>query len=144
MAGRPVNEAEREKRRQEVDDAIAVIKRRKQPVTKKAIAEEMGITVQSLYGSGFLSQYIKELEELDVVVKERGNTARLTASEEKALRKENASLRKNVNRLKEKVSTLEHMLTEKDKSIADLNEQLEIERGNTFMKKKAEFASRHI
>ena len=53
MAGRPVNEAQREERRQEVDTAIAVIKRRNQPVTKKAIAEEMGITIQSLYGAGF-------------------------------------------------------------------------------------------
>ena len=144
MVGRPVDEKKREERKREMDAAILAIQRRKQPVTKKTIAEEMGITVQSLYGPGFLSRYVKALEDIGVVAKERGNTARLTAEEEKALRKENAGLRKDVNRLKEKVSALEHALTEKDKAIADLNEQLEIERGNTFLKKKKEFAAGRI
>lgn len=144
MAGRPVNEAQREERRQEVDTAIAVIKRRNQPVTKKAIAEEMGITIQSLYGAGFLATYIKVLEQAGVIVKERGNAAPLTAAEVKALEKKNASLQKENGRLKEKISNLEKVIADKDKENANLTEQLEIERGNTFMKKKAEFASRHI
>lgn len=144
MAGRPVNEAQREERRQEVDTAIAVIKRRNQPVTKKAIAEEMGITIQSLYGAGFLARYAKELEEAGVIVKERGNAAPLTLAEVKALKKKNASLQKEIDRLKEKVSTQAAIIDENERAIADLTEQLEIERGNTFMKKKAEFASRHI
>ena len=144
MAGRPVNEAQREERRQEVDAAIAVIKRRNQPVTQKAIAEEMCITIQSLYGAGFLAQYAKELEQSGVIVKERGNAAPLAAAEAKALEKQNASLQKENGRLKEKISTLEKVIADKDKENAVLTEQLEIERGNTFMKKKAEFASRHI
>lgn len=144
MAGRPVNEAQREERRREVDAAIAVIKKRKQAVTKKAIAEEMGITVQSLYGAGFLAQYAKELEEAGVIVKERGNAAPLTVAEVKALEKKNASLLKEIARLKEKVSNQDVIIDEKERTIADLTEQLKIERGNTFMKKKAEFASRHI
>lgn len=144
MAGRPVNESQREERRREVDAAIAVIKKRKQPVTKKAIAEEMGLTIQSFYVAGFLSQYIKELEQSGVIVKERGNAAPLTATEAKALEKKNASLQKENGRLKEKISTLEKVIADKDKENADLMEQLEVERGNTFMKKKAEFASRHM
>ena len=144
MAGRPVNESQREERRREVDTAIAVIKRRNQPVTKKAIAEEMGITIQSLYGAGFLATYIKSLEQAGVIVKERGNAAPLTAAEVKALEKKNASLQKENGRLKEKISNLEKVIADKDKENADLTEQLEIERGNTFLKKKAEFASRHI
>lgn len=144
MAGRPVDEKKREERKREVDTAISAIQRRKQPVTKKTIAEEMGITVQSLYGPGFLSRYVKALEDSGVVAKERGNIAILTAAEEKALRKENAGLRKDVNRLKEKVAALELTLTEKDKTIAELNEQLEIERGNTFLKQKRDFAQRRI
>ena len=144
MAGRPVNEAQREERRQEVDTAIAIIKRRNQPVAKKAIAEEMGITIQSLYGAGFLARYAKELEEAGVIVKERGNAAPLTLAEVNALEKKNASLQKEIDRLKEKVSTQAAIIDENERAIADLTEQLEIERGNTFMKKKAEFASRHI
>ncbi|MBP3698758.1 MAG: hypothetical protein J6J01_04660 [Oscillospiraceae bacterium] len=144
MAGRPVNEAQREERRQEVDTAIAVIKRRNQPVTKKAIAEEMGITIQSLYGAGFLATYIKVLEQAGVIVKERGNAAPLTLAEVKALEKKNASLLKEIDRLKEKVSKQDVIIDEKERAIAVLTEQLEIERGNTFLKKKAEFASRHI
>ncbi|MBQ3549290.1 MAG: hypothetical protein IJA33_05375 [Oscillospiraceae bacterium] len=144
MAGRPVNESQREERRREVDTAIAVIKRRNQPVTKKAIAEEMGITIQSLYGAGFLAQYAKELEQAGVIIKERGNAAPLTAAEVKSLEKQNASLQKENGRLKEKISNLEKVIADKDKENADLTEQLEIERGNTFLKKKAEFASRHI
>ena len=144
MAGRPVNEAQREERRQEVDTAIAVIKRRNQPVTKKAIAEEMGITIQSLYGAGFLAQYAKDLEQSGVIVKERGNAAPLTVAEVKTLEKKNASLLKEIDRLKEKVSKQDVIIDEKERAIAVLTEQLEIERGNTFLKKKAEFASRHI
>ena len=144
MAGRPVNKAQREKRRQEVDAAIAVIKRRKQPVTKKAIADEMGLSIQSFYVAGFLRQYAEELENSGVIVKERGNAAPLTAAEVKALEKKNASLQKENGRLKEKISNLEKVIADKDKENADLTEQLEIERGNTFLKKKAEFASRHI
>ena len=72
MAGRPVNEAQREKRRQEVDAAIVVIRRRKQPVTKKAIADEMGLSIQSFYAAGFLRQYAAELENSGVIIKERG------------------------------------------------------------------------
>lgn len=144
MAGRPVNEAQREERRQEVDTAIAVIKRRNQPVTKKAIAEEMGITIQSLYGAGFLAQYAKDLEQSGVIVKERGNAAPLTVAEVKTLEKKNASLLKEIDRLKEKVSKQDVIIDEKERAIAELTEQLEIERGNTFLKKKAEFASRHI
>ena len=144
MAGRPVNEAQREERRREVDAAIAVIRKRKQPVTKKAIAEEMGVTVQSFYVAGFLSQYIKELEQSGVIVKERGNAAPLTAAEAKALEKKNASLQKENGRLKEKISALEKVIADKGKEIAELMEQLEIERGNTFLKKKTEFASRHM
>ena len=45
-----------------------------QPATKKTIAEEMGLTVQSFYVAGFLSQYVKELEQAGVIVKERGNS----------------------------------------------------------------------
>lgn len=144
MAGRPVNEAQREERRQEVDAAIEVIQRRNQPVTKKAIAEEMGITIQSLYGAGFLARYAKELKEAGVIVKERGNAAPLTLAEVKALEKKNASLLKEIDRLKEKVSKQDVIIDEKERAIAVLTEQLEIERGNTFLKKKAEFASRHI
>ena len=144
MAGRPVNEAQREERRQEVDTAIAVIKRRNQPVTKKAIAEEMGITIQSLYGAGFLAQYAKDLEQSGVIVKERGNAAPLTVAEVKTLEKKKASLLKEIDRLKEKVSKQDVIIDEKERAIAVLTEQLEIERGNTFLKKKAEFASRHI
>ena len=144
MAGRPVNEAQREERRQEVDTAIAVIKRRNQPVTKKAIAEEMGITIQSLYGAGFLAQYAKDLEQSGVIVKERGNAAPLTVAEVKTLEKKNASLLKEIDRLKEKVSKQDVIIDEKERAIAELTEQLEIERGNTILKKKAEFASRHI
>ena len=144
MAGRPVNEAQREERRQEVDTAIAVIKRRNQPVTKKAIAEEMGITIQSLYGAGFLARYAKQLEQSGVIVKERGNAAPLTVAEVKTLEKKNASLLKEIDRLKEKVSKQDVIIDEKERAIAELTEQLEIERGNTFLKKKAEFASRHI
>lgn len=144
MAGRPVNEAQREERRREVDAAIAVIRKRKQPVTKKAIAEEMGVTVQSFYVAGFLSQYIKELEQSGVIVKERGNAAPLTAAEAKALEKKNASLQKENGRLKEKISAQEKVIADKGKEIAELMEQLEIERGNTFLKKKTEFASRHM
>lgn len=144
MAGRPVNEAQREERRREVDAAIAVIRKRKQPVTKKTIAEEMGLTVQSFYVAGFLRQYAEELEQASVIVKERGTAAPLTAAEVKALEKKNACLQKEVDRLKEKVSNQDVIIDEKERAIAELTEQLEIERGNTFLKKKAEFASRHI
>lgn len=113
-------------------------------MTKKAIAEEMGITIQSLYGAGFLARYAKELEEAVVIVKERGNAAPLTLAEVKALEKKNASLQKEIDQLKEKVSTQAAIIDENERAIADLTEQLEIERGNTFIKKKAEFASRHI
>jgi len=144
MAGRPVNEAQREERRRELDAAITIIKKRNRPVTKKAIAEEMGLTIQSFYGTGFLSQYIKELEQSAVIVKERGNSSSLSAEEEKALKRANAKLEKENDRLKVKIAVLGKAVANKDKEIAYLIEQLEIERGNTFMKMKKEFASRHI
>ena len=71
MAGRPVNEAYREERKNEVDAAIALIKQRNRPVSRKAIAVELGVSVQSLYGTGFLSCYIKELEALGVIDPEK-------------------------------------------------------------------------
>ena len=144
MAGRPVNKAHREKRKREVDATIAVIKKRNQPVTKKAIAEEMGLTVQSFYVSGFLSQYVKELEQTGIIVKERGNSAGVTTAEAKALRKKVSTLKKENDRLKEKVAVLEQSITEMNKKVTNLNEQLEIERGNTFLKQKHEFAQRRI
>lgn len=144
MAGRPVNEAQREKRRQEVDAAIAVIKRRKQPVTKKAIADEMGLSIQSFYVAGFLRQYAEELENSGVIVKERGRSSALSAEEEKALRRENTKLKKENEVFKQKITKLKKIVAAEKAKNADLTEQLEIERGNTFMKKKAEFASRHI
>ena len=72
------------------------------------------------------------------------NSAGLTAAEAKALKKKVATLEKENDRLKEKVAAFEKTITERDKKITNLNEQLEIERGNTFMKKKTEFASRRI
>lgn len=144
MAGRPVNEAQREDRKREVDTAISFIQKRQHPVTKKAIAEEMGLTIQSFYGPGFLSQYVKELEESGVIVKERGNAAALTATEAKKLMKTISSLHKEINRLKERLSTQEKALAEKDREIVDLIEQLEIERGNTFLEQKREFARHRI
>lgn len=144
MAGRPVNEAQREERKREVDAAIAVIKKRNQLATKKTIAEEMGLSVQSFYVAGFLSQYVNELEQAGVIVKERGNSAGLTAAEAKVLRKKIATLEKENNRLKENVAAFEKTITERDKKIANLNEQLEIERGNAFLKQKREFAQRRI
>lgn len=144
MAGRPVNEAQRETRKREVDAAIRVIRKRRQPVTRKTIAEEMGISVQSLYGAGFLSQYINDLEADGVVVKERANAAGVTAAEAKQLTKTITRLQREIKQLKEKVYAQEESLAEKDVKIADLVEQLEIERGNTFLKQKREFAQRHI
>ena len=92
----------------------------------------------------WVAQYAKELEQAGVIIKERGNAAPLTAAEAKALEKKNASLLKEIEHLKEKVSKQDAIIDDKERAIADLTEQLEIERGNTFMKKKAEFASRHM
>ena len=144
MAGRPVREEFREARRREVDATIRVIQKRRQPVTRKTIAEEMGISVQSLYGAGFLSSYISELEGGGVVVKERGNAAGLTAAEAKKLRKTIDNLQDKIKCLKEKLDTQEKSLAEKDAEIEELIEQLEIERGNTFLKQKRDFAQCRI
>ena len=144
MAGRPVNEAQRETRKREVDAAIRVIRKRRQPVTRKTIAEEMGVSVQSLYGAGFLSQYINDLQADGVVVQARANAVEVTAAEAKQLTKTVARLQREIKRLKEKVDAQEERLAEKDMEIADLVEQLEIERGNTFLKQKREFALRRI
>ena len=144
MAGRPVNEAQREERKREVDAAIAVIKKRNQPVTKKTIAEEMGLTVQSFYVAGFLSQYAKELEQAGVIIKERTNAAGMTAAEAKQLTKTITRLQREIKQLKEKLGAQKKTIAEKDSEIADLVEQLQIERGNTFLKQKREFAQRRI
>lgn len=144
MAGRPINMEQREMRKKEVDIAIDIIQKRKQLVTRKAIAEEMGLTIQSLYGTGFLGLYISELESAGVIVKERGNAAPLTAAEAKRLMKTIAGLQKEITHLKEKLNTQAKDIKEKDAEIASLIEQLEIERGNTFMRQKTEFALRRI
>jgi len=144
MAGRPINEAQRETRKREVDAAIRVIRKRRQPVTRKTIAEEMGISVQSLYGAGFLSQYINDLEADGVVIKERANAAGVTAAEAKQLAKTITRLQREIKRLKEKLDAQEKTIAAKDTEIADLVEQLEIERGNSFLKQKREFAQRRI
>ena len=144
MAGRPVNEEQRKARRREVDAAIRVIKKRRRPVTRKTIAEEMDITVQSLYGTGFLSQYISELEAEGVVLKERGSAAGLTAKEAKELTKTINKLRDEVKQLQEKINEQKKVIAAKDAEIAALNEQVEIERGNNFLKQKHDFAQRRI
>lgn len=144
MAGRPVSEEQREARKREVDVAIRVIKKRHQAVTRRTIAEEMGISVQSLYGAGFLSQYINDLESDSVVVKTRANAAGVTAAEAKQLTKTITRLQREIKRLKEKVDAQEKSIAEKDAEIADLVEQLEIERGSTFLKQKRDFAQRRI
>lgn len=144
MAGRPVSEEQREARKKEVNETIRVIKKRCQPVTRRTIAEEMGISVQSLYGAGFLSQYINNLESDGVVVKARAHAAGVTAAEAKQLTKMITRLQREIKRLKEKLDAQEKALAEKDTEIADLVEQLEIERGNSFLRQKREFAQRRI
>ena len=122
MAGRLVNEAQREKRRQEVDAAIAVIKRRKQPVTKKAIADEMGLSIQSFYVSGFLRQYAEELENSGVIIKARGRSSALSAKEEKALRRENAKLKEENGRSSRKSpSSRKSLLQKRQRTPTSLN-----------------------
>ena len=64
--------------------------------------------------------------------------------QEKALRRENAKLKKGNEALKQKITELKKTVAEEKVKNTELTEQLEIERGNTFTKKKAEFASRHI
>lgn len=144
MAGRPVSEEQREARKREVDAAIRVIKKRHQAVTRKTIAEEMGISVQSLYGAGFLSQYINDLQTGGVVVQARASAVEVTAAEAKQLTKTVTRLQREIKQLKEKLDVQEKSLAEKDTEIADLIEQLEIERGNTFLKQKRHFAQRRI
>lgn len=144
MAGRPINIEQREMRKREVDAAIEILKRQDRIVTKKTIAEEMGISVQSLYGTGFLSVYISELESTGIVQKERGSASSLSAAEAKKLGKTVTSLQKEVKRLKEKVEAQEKILVAKDTEIEELVKQLEIERGNNFLKQKREFAQRRI
>ena len=104
----------------------------------------MDITVQSLYGTGFLSQYISELEAEGVVLKERGSAAGLTAKEAKGLTKTINKLRDEVKQLKEKINEQKKVIAEKEAEIAALNEQVEIERGNNFLKQKHDFAQRRI
>ena len=144
MAGRPASEEHRETRKREVNAAIDVIKKRHLAVTRKAIAEEMGISVQSLYGAGFLSSYISELEGVGVIAKDRGNAAGLTAAEAKKLRKTIDNLQDKIKCLKKKLDMQGKILAEKDAEIENLMEQLEIERGNTFLKQKRDFAQRRI
>ena len=95
-------------------------------------------------GKPFLSQYINNLESDGVVVKERANAAGVTAAEATQLKKTITNLQREIKRLKEKLDAQEKSLAEKDTEIADLIEQLEIERGNTFLKKKRQFAQRRI
>lgn len=144
MAGRPVSEEYRETRKREVNAAIDVIKKRHLAVTRKVIAEEMGISVQSLYGAGFLSSYISELESTGVIAEERRNAAGLTAAEAKKLRKTIDNLQDKIKCLRKKLEMQEKSLAEKDAEIEELTEQLEIERGNTFLRQKRNFAQRRI
>ena len=144
MAGRPINPELREARKREVDAAIQLIKRRHRPVTRKAIADEVGITVQSLYGTGYLSLYINELENAGIIEKERGTPASLTDAEAKRLTKTVTKLENELRRLKEQVKRQAKELKSKDEEIAALQEQLQVERGKTFLKQKRDFAQRHI
>ena len=144
MAGRPVNLEQREARKREVDAAIKVIKRRQRPVTRRAIADEIGISVQSLYGSGYLSLYINELDAAGLIEKERGNPTSLTDAEVKKLTQTVSKLQNEVKKLKKKVSEQAKELLSKDTEIAALQGELQIERGKNFLKEKRDFAQRHI
>jgi len=104
----------------------------------------MGLSIQSFYVAGFLRQYAEKLENSGVIIKARGRSSALSAEEEKALRRENTKLKKGNEALKQKITELKKTVAEEKAKNTELTEQLEIERGNIFMKKKAEFASRHI
>lgn len=143
MAGRPVNEEYRDARKREVDAAVELIKRRGETANRKTIALELGITVQSLYGGGFLSCYIKDLEECGVITVERA-TVSISATEAKKLIKATERLQKENKRLKAQLSVQQELVSNREEEIDALKKQLEIERGKAFLKAKREFAQSRV
>ncbi len=143
MAGRPVNEEYRDARKREVDAAVELIKRRGETANRKTIALELGITVQSLYGGGFLSCYIKALEESGIITVER-TTVSISATEAKKLTKATERLQKENKRLKAQLSAQQELVSNREEEIDALKKQLEIERGKAFLKAKREFAQSRV
>ena len=143
MAGRPVNEEYRDARKREVDAAVELIKRRGETANRKTIALELGITVQSLYGGGFLSCYIKDLEESGIITVER-TTVSISATEAKKLTKATERLQKENKRLKAQLSAQQELVSNREEEIDALKKQLEIERGKAFLKAKREFAQSRV
>lgn len=116
MAGRPVNEEYRDARKREVDAAVELIKRRGETANRKTIALELGITVQSLYGGGFLSCYIKALEESGIITVER-TTVSISATEAKKLTKATERLQKENKRLKAQLSAQQELVSNREEEI---------------------------
>ena len=143
MAGRPVNEEYRDARKREVDVAVELIKRRGETANRKTIALELGITVQSLYGGGFLSCYIKELEESGIITVERAAVS-ISATEAKKLTKAAERLQKENKRLKAQLSAQQELVSNREEEIDALKKQLEIEHGKSFLKAKREFAQSRV
>lgn len=144
MAGRPIDPMFRAQRLTELDSVILQLQQENKPVTRKNIAEHMGLSVQALYGSGFLSERIKMLEATGVISSGKSAPAQITESELKKLRKNNARLQTEVERLQKRNAELSESLKKKNLEINCLTESLFTVRGELFSMQKLEFAQNRI
>ena len=144
MAGRPIDTQLRAQRLAEIDTAILSLQNRRLPITRKTIAGEMGLTVQALYGSGYLSKRIEELEDKGVISSVKAAPSKVTEAEWKALLKANKKLETEKARLTKKNTELTTALDKKEQEIADLNEEIKRIKGELFRTQQFEFTQNRI
>ena len=144
MAGRPVDPAIREKRKREVDAAISLLASLGKPATRKNIANEMGLSVQNLYGPGYLSVYIQELETSGVVRSEQDLHPQLSSSEVKVLQKENKHLKTENARLQKQYNKACESMAQQAQEIESLSQDLLRVKGDLFKLRQQAFARSRI
>ena len=146
MAGRPTNPKEREKKKCEVDTAIDSLQKRGIPVTRKSLADELGISVQNFYAGknsklGYVAQYV---ESLGVLKKFDTSQPLDFEAEVKRLKNDNERLKKDNARLREKDKLSQATIKCKEEMIDTLKIKLEDFNGKKFEEQKRKFISSRI